>query len=419
VRAIWVREKDATTGKWGSYYNALEQGRRNSHLKGPFKISVKGQWITLKDPQGNPATDIETAKKLAQKYDAAQEAMPSGIAIVDSNDGSWTVEYAVEQYLRLKRNKRPKTVQQYTTTLKGSGTTKGLLGFIPTGMTVKQLATADGLDRVLQGFEGAGYDKNSIPTRMCIVFSMLKMELVSKQTGVQYPSRLVSVARPVASRPKAYTTEDIDQLFSHMDEEEYVRYLFFLTTGCREQEVMYATWDDIDWNKLTYRVTGDGKKDVNFVPKNHEERITPLSSELCEQLKQRHKKMKGSRWIFPNEDGNPDGHFLRKFKIIAKDTGLNCGRCKSTISVGRYQKTSVPVACETHPCCEKHKLHRLRKTAATRWLRAGFDLETIRVWLGHKSLSVTQTYLQDDNKASKTAQERFDKAAKVNRKPAA
>jgi integrase/recombinase XerD len=222
-----------------------------------------------------------------------------------------------------------------------------------------------------------------------------------------------------ASRPKAYNSEEIDTLWANMDAEEDVRYLFFLATGCREQEVMHATWDNIDCDKQTHHVTGDGKQDVNFVPKNHEERMAPLSTELCEMLETRRKKMKDSRWIFPNQDGNPDGHFLRKFKTIAKKAGLNCGRCKTTMNVGRYHKTAVAVDCKSHPVCENHYLHRLRKTAATRWLRGEFDLETIRVWLGHKSLAVTQLYLQDENKASKTARERFDKAAKINRKPAA
>lgn len=277
---------------------------------------------------------------------------------------------------------------------------------------MKQLATSDTLDRVLRGMESEGYSKKTIHTRMGIVFSLLKR--FRSETGVEYASELVSVAKPVSSRPKAYTNEDIDKLWAHMDAAEDFRYLFFLTTGCREQEVMYATWDDIDCDNQTYRVTGDGKEDVNFVPKSHEERLAPLSKELCELLEKR-KKASTDRWIFPNADGNPEGHFLRKFKAIAKTAELNCGRCKTTMNTGRYQKTATDVTCKTHPVCEKHYLHRLRKTAATRWLRAGFDLETIRVWLGHKSLAVTQLYLSDESRTSKGVQERFDNAMKINR----
>lgn len=82
-----------------------------------------------------------------------------------------------------------------------------------------------------------------------------------------------------------------------MTAEERVRYLFFLHTACREQEVQYATWGDIDWKHRKYHLTGDGKEDVNFVPKHHEERWIPLTTELVELLKERKKNPPHRRWV--------------------------------------------------------------------------------------------------------------------------
>jgi hypothetical protein len=62
------------------------------------------------------------------------------LTIVESTDGTTTVESAVEQYLKLHRNDRPKTVQQYKTALES-------LNIFPNGFTVKQLATATALDK--------------------------------------------------------------------------------------------------------------------------------------------------------------------------------------------------------------------------------------------------------------------------------
>ncbi len=409
TRAIYTRDK--VDGKWLPYRNVTAKGVRNSQEDGPFFINIqvddnnggkKAKWQRL-----DGAADIETAKKLANKYDDIQDATAKGLTLLDSTDGTTTVESAAEQYLRLHRNDRPKTVQQYKTALDS-------LKIFPRGFTVKQLATADALDRVLQSLEAEDYEKKTIQTRMGVIFSMLKKH--GNETGIAYASKLVKVAKPVSAKDKAYTNEEIDTLWANMDAEEDLRYLFFLTTGCREQEVMHATWDDIDCENQTYRITGDGKQDANFVPRNHEERQAPLSTELCELLEKRRKATGANdRWVFPNLDGNPDGHFLRKFKAIAKKAGLNCGRCKTTMNTGRYEKTATEVTCKSHPVCDKHYLHRLRKTAATRWLRAGFDLETIRVWLGHKSLAVTQLYLSDESKTSKGAQERFNNAIKINR----
>ena len=65
----------------------------------------------------------------------------------------------------------------------------------------------------------------------------------------------------------------------------------------------------------------------------------------------------------------------------------------------------------TRPAGEKHYLHRLGKTAATNWLRSGFDLMKIKNWLGHKSLEVTQIYL-DSEMHDPEEQKKLDRAGK-------
>ena len=78
----------------------------------------------------------------------------------------------------------------------------------------------------------------------------------------------------------------------------------------------------------------------------------------------------------------------------------------------RYDnRHGVDATCESRPVFEEHYLHRLRKTAATNWLRSGFDLMKIRSWLGHKSLEVTQTYL-DSEMHDPEEQKKLDRAGK-------
>jgi integrase len=60
--------------------------------------------------------------------------------------------------------------------------------------------------------------------------------------------------------------------------------------------------------------------------------------------------------------------------------------------------------------CKEHYLHRLRKTCATRWLRAGINLRDIQKWLGHKSLEVTQIYLEGSVTADAGMQQKLDSA---------
>jgi integrase len=100
--------------------------------------------------------------------------------------------------------------------------------------------------------------------------------------------------------------------------------------------------------------------------------------------------------VEPN--GDPGGHFLSKFKKIAFEAGLNCGKCKTTRQEGRYEKKTVEKVCSAYSeGCEQHYLHRLRKTRASFWHTHQVPLRTIQHWLGHKSLETTQKYLGIEN----------------------
>jgi integrase len=185
-----------------------------------------------------------------------------------------------------------------------------------------------------------------------------------------------------------------------MESEETVRYTFFLMTACREQEVSHAQWKDIVMKGTVPHFIvrakdfkrADGKAG-RFTPKSHERREIPLTPELVDMLIER-KKTSKSDWIFPNQNGDPEGHFLRKFKKVAFKAGLNCGKCLTTRNEGRFTKVAVEKCCKDYSeGCSEHYLHRLRKTRATFWHNKGVSLRTIQVYLGHKSLTTTQKYL--------------------------
>jgi integrase len=56
-----------------------------------------------------------------------------------------------------------------------------------------------------------------------------------------------------------YTENNPDELqrfFAHCDPEQRLAFMFFLYSGCREREVMFACWDDIDFVHKTYTVAG-------------------------------------------------------------------------------------------------------------------------------------------------------------------
>lgn len=192
----------------------------------------------------------------------------------------------------------------------------------------------------------------------------------------------------------AYDEQELKQLFAAADDDDWLAFQFFLGSGAREQEVMYATWRDVDFTNKTFHVSE--KRDLGFKPKDHEERVVPLPDKLVEALRERRKKSGQARLIFSNRAGNPEGHFLRRLKRVALDAGLNCGECINRRGL----------SCSEHPVCTKWELHKFRKTFATMHHESGVSARTLQAWLGHSDLETTLAYLKvADMRSERTRQQ--------------
>jgi integrase len=365
---IYTRDKNES-GTWR--YNRIKAGRglRTDRLVPPFYvrpfIAGKQSWIRL------DAETFEGAKEEAVRADASIELSSK------ENASRIPIKTAVATYLEQKKNKARKTFMQYRLTL-----AEFIESLDPTIQFLDQI-TEDVLRSHLRFMAAKGYSGKTIDTRLNIT------SFVLKKNGIAV--RLPHDEKPAVEEQPAvpYTEVEIKKLFAAMNENELLRYKFFLGSGCRMREVMFAAWDDIDFDHKSYHVCG--KKDVGFTPKSHESRTVPLPDSLVALLRARRQ---GHRWVFVNDHGNPEVGFLPKLKDIALRAGLNCGRCRTTHTVGVHdRKKKIEVSCKDHPVCERFILHRFRKTCATRWSEAGVPVRTLQNWLGHKKLETTMKYL--------------------------
>jgi hypothetical protein len=90
----------------------------------------------------------------------------------------------------------------------------------------------------------------------------------------------------------------------------------------------------------------------------------------------------GRKLVFGKLGGRedaPDGHLLRRLKILVKKAGLGCGTCATCLA-----KTG----------CENWWLHKFRATYITTLLRSGMDLRTTRRLSGHADLESVMRYLR-------------------------
>src|SRR5690348_8414521 len=158
---------------------------------------------------------------------------------------------------------------------------------------------------------------------------LLTVLFLLKKNGIKNPLGWDEMPTIEEEAAKPYEEDELKTLFAAMDAEEKIRYKFFLGTGCRDKEVTFAAWHDVDFTRGVFHVRR--KEDVGFTPKSHESREIPIPATLVAMLKERRKNPAHARWIFVNEEGRPDNHFLRKLKRIALRAGLNCGHCQTTI----------------------------------------------------------------------------------------
>lgn len=392
--SLYTREKNPTSGAW--HFKRVKEGRgvKTGDLRGTFyaRPFVKGRqrWQRLS------AETFADAKREASELPDKLQAQALGVTVEEARSNRILIKTAVETYLEQKAKKARRTLLQYKNTLEQFiEALKGKARFLDE-------IDEDVLRHYKSFLENLGYAGKTIDTRLNIVFFLLK------KNGVT--ARIPRDEMPTVEEDQAkpYSDDGLKKLFAEMERsgavetvkgKDYsgpgfglmIRYKFFLGTACRDREVTYAAWSDIDFNKKEYHIRR--KEDVGFTPKNHESRTVPLPDSLVELLMKRRERAPDRRWIFVNENGNPENHFLRKLKAVAKRAGLNCGNCRTTITEGRYQKQQVEVTCETHPVCEHFILHRFRKTCATRWMNNNVPVRTIQHWLGHKSLETTMIYL--------------------------
>src|SRR6266576_2534960 len=105
-----------------------------------------------------------------------------------------------------------------------------------------------------------------------------------------------------------YEQETLDKFFVACDADEQLLFEFFLMTGMREQEVVYATDRSIDFANCTVSVKLNPAH--GWTPKMHKERTVPVPKALVEKLKRMLVKRGKGGLLFPTKNGQPKLNFL-------------------------------------------------------------------------------------------------------------
>ncbi len=272
---------------------------------------------------------------------------------------------AVKHYLeQVEGLKKPNTLRKYRAVL------SRFLEFFSGKATTAKGISPDALnDFMVYLKKKHRLDNNTVIHNMVIVAQFLKKQ------GLSGVTRHIDLPQRITTLPEEYTDRELKRFFAASTKVEHTMFLTFLLTGFREQEVMYLTWEDVNFTLNTIRVTA--KPQLGFYPKRWEEREVPVPKNLTALLKE-HPRMEKSPFVFPSPRGNRELHMRDKAKEIARRAKLDPA---------------------------KFDLRKFRSNYATRMLRAGFDVRTVQHWMGHKSLDTTMRYLAP----AKDVHDRLDK----------
>jgi len=330
----------------------LIDGREERHPEGAYYLEWRDGAKRHRLSVGKNAADAN-ARRLAKE--AELNAINHGVAVTpEKKNGQRSLATAVAEYLdEIKLTKKPRSHAAYSV---------GLRYFEEccTKQFVENVERRDLLEFAAFLRDERELAPHSVYNKFEVVMSFLKSQgvrgLVSKNDWPRYTQE----------EPEIYEQEDLNALFVACNPEERLWFEFFLMTGMRDQEVMFAYWSDVNFNHATVRVSH--KPDRGWTPKVYKEREIPIPEKLVTALRLwRSKSDKKCNLIFPTAGCQPRATFLDRLKAITKRAGLPQ---------------------------ESFWLHKFRATFATRCLWAGVDLRTVQLWLGHSDIESTMRYLK-------------------------
>ena len=300
--------------------------------------------------QKSIALQLDAIDPLKKKLASTPAPTPAPQPKQQAQSNELTLDAAIDRYLDNVAKKSSKTTKGYRYTLQQF--------YASTGNLVLSAVTTQELYDFIAYLRREGLGDRTVHNRVGEVVTFLR------HFGIEDVTLRVKY---VEQKVRAYRPDELKALFAAADPEEWLMFQFFLCTGAREQELMYAEWNDIDFVDGLFTV----RAKANWAPKDYEEREIPLPDFLIAALKKRMLATKGNL-IFPTKQGNANGHMLRTLKSLAKKAGLT----------GEF------------------KLHKFRKTYATLQHRDGVDARTIQKRLGHSDLSTTLAYLEGEEPRS-------------------
>ncbi len=213
------------------------------------------------------------------------------------------------------------------------------------------------------------------PTTVNRELSVLKRAFniaIDWKIAYENPVRNVRFLRQPEPKERILTEDEEERLLEASSEHLKPIIIAALQTGMRKAEVANLRWDQVDMRSKEIEVvrTKSGKK-----------RIIPISEDLFEELKSIRERNGNTEFVFQYADQKTGEK--RHLKYFRRSFETACRRAKIT----------------------GFTFHDLRHTFASRLVRSGVDLITVKDLLGHYSVKTTERYTHSNQEQKRKAVE--------------
>jgi integrase/recombinase XerD len=361
VARVNIVQRVKTSKGWSNVpLKRTPKGRIRWPSGGRYFIEWRENGRRLRQSAGDtPSEALEAQKRKRFQL----EATDTGFEIVDveAGENQRPLATAVDAFLKdIKTFRKPLTHQKYAHIL------QLFTEYAAPKSDVREI-TGDDIKNFLAWRKSKGFDPGTtLYTDRVILHNFFN------KLGIDNPVKDVPRLARLRKRPAAYTNADLKKFFAVCDDWERAFFTLALSTGLRRGELQTLHWSDLDL--VNGQVDVRAKPQYGFLPKDWEERTVPFSKEVAATIS-KHSRTPNCSLVFPSPKSHLNYRFLHdRCKHIATRAGLDP---------------------------QEWHLHRFRDTAATRWLRAGIDIRTVQMWLGHESLATTQKYLEPSKETAR------------------
>src|ERR1700722_1743364 len=214
-----------------------------------YVLRYAGKWETLPNNLSFPEAKAAAMRKEIDLF-TGEQTLPPPVPLPAKTEAQ-SLDRAIDTYRKNLLHKAARTQLAYGASLKKFLQSTG-------DKALAQICKQD-----LQNFEthlrAHGMGDRTVSSRMTHVITFLREQNIKDLTlRIKY----------VQQKVRAYRKDELKAIFASCDSEEWLLFQFFLCSGFREQEVMNATKEDIDFpdGLITVRAKEGWK------PKHYEER---------------------------------------------------------------------------------------------------------------------------------------------------